>query len=176
MRQRILSLANQEAGGEKSPGTFECDESYFGARGIRGKRRLGAAGKTPVFGLLKREGKVFIQIVENCSKSQLLPVIQGKVLEGSTINTDRKKAYDSLVINGYDHYRVYHSYYEFAVGKCHINGMKTFWSYAKRRMAKFNGLTDAKFTLHLKETQWRFNHRHDNVCKILLTEFRKNPF
>ena len=36
---------------------FEADESYFGARRVRGKRGRGAAGKTPVFGLLKRDGK-----------------------------------------------------------------------------------------------------------------------
>ena len=44
-------------------GTFELDESYFGAKRVRGKRGRGAAGKTPVFGLLKRGDKVFTKIV-----------------------------------------------------------------------------------------------------------------
>ena len=104
-----------------------------------------------------------------------MSIIQGKVLEGSTINTDGWKAYDGLVLNGYDHYRVFHSHDEFARGKCHVNGIESFWSYAKRRLAKFNGLTDEKFYLHLKESEWRFNHRCDNIYKILLKEFRKNP-
>jgi len=39
---------------------IECDESYFGAKRIRGKRGRGAAGKTPVFGLLKRNGKGYV--------------------------------------------------------------------------------------------------------------------
>ena len=156
-------------------GVFECDESYFGAKRIRGKRGRGAAGKTPVFGLLKRDGKVYVQIVENCSKQELMPIIQGKVLEGSSINTDGWKAYDGLVVNGYDHYRVFHSHDEFARGKCHVNGIESFWSFAKRRMAKFNGLTDDKFYLHLKECEWRFNHRCDNIYTSLLAEFRKNP-
>ena len=43
---------------EKENGEFELDESYFGAKRIRGKIGRGAAGKTPVFGLLKRDGKV----------------------------------------------------------------------------------------------------------------------
>ena len=38
-------------------GEFEVDESYFGARRVREKRGRGAVGKTPVFGLLKRDGK-----------------------------------------------------------------------------------------------------------------------
>ena len=45
-------------------GEFECDESYFGASRVRGKRGRGAAGKTPVFGLLKRDGKVFVSVVK----------------------------------------------------------------------------------------------------------------
>lgn len=175
IRERIFALAQQEGSEWESSGVFECDESYFGAKRIRGKRGRGAAGKTPVFGLLKREGKVFVQVVENCSRQEIMPIIQGKVLEGSSINTDGWKAYDGLVVNGYDHYRVFHSHDEFARGKCHVNGIESFWSFAKRRMAKFNGLTDEKFYLHLKESEWRFNHRHDNICKLLLKEFRKNP-
>jgi transposase-like protein len=62
-------------------GEFELDESYFGAKRVRGKRGRGAAGKTPVFGLLKRGGKVFVTIVPNCSKEALMPIIQGKILE-----------------------------------------------------------------------------------------------
>ena len=41
-------------------GVVELDESYFGARRVRGKRGRGASGKTIVFGLLKREA-MFIQ-------------------------------------------------------------------------------------------------------------------
>ncbi len=89
-------------------GEFELDESYFGAKRVRGKRGRGAAGKTPVFGVLKREGKVFVRIVPRCSREELLPIIQGKILEGSTIHTDGWKAYDGLILNGYTHYRVFH--------------------------------------------------------------------
>ena len=89
---------------DKEDGEFKLDESYFGAKRVRGKRGRGAAGKTPVFGLLKRDGKVYVEIVKNCTRDQLLPIIQGKILEGSTINTDGWKAYDSLVLNGYTHH------------------------------------------------------------------------
>ena len=155
-------------------GEIELDESYFGAKRIRGKRGRGAAGKTPVFGLLKRNGNVYVEVVENCSKAQLMPIIQGKILEGSTIHTDGWKAYDGLILNGYDHYRVYHSKDEFARGKCHVNGIESFWSFAKRRLAKFNGLTDKKFFLHLKECEFRFNHRNSkDIHKVLWTLWKK---
>lgn len=52
-------------------GESELDESYFRAKRVRGKRGRGAAGKTPVFGLLKRKGKAFVAIVQKCSKEAL---------------------------------------------------------------------------------------------------------
>ena len=155
-------------------GTFELDESYFGAKRIRGKRGRGAAGKTPVLGLLKRDGNVYVEIVKNCSKAALMPIIQGKILEGSMIHTDGWRAYDGLILNGYDHYRVFHSANEFARGKCHVNGIESFWSFAKRRLAQFNGLSDQTFFLHLKECEFRFNHRNQNLYVILMKILRQN--
>jgi transposase-like protein len=170
-----LRIAKQgvEVGGTQ--GEFECDESYFGPKRVRGKRGRGAAGKTPVFGVLKRGGAVSVKVVPNCSKEALLPIIQGQILEGSTIHTDGWKAYDGLILNGYDHYRVYHSHDEFARGKCHVNGIESFWSFAKRRLAQFNGLPPQTFYLHLKECEWRFNHRDANLYLVLLKNLRSNP-
>ena len=161
------TVAISSGGFQQFSGEVECDESYFGAKRVRGKRGRGAAGKTPVFGVLKRDGNVYVEIVKNCSREQLMPIIQGKILEGSTVYTDGWKAYDGLILNGYDHYRVFHSANEFARGKNHVNGIESFWSFAKRRLAKFNGLTDDKFALHLKECEFRFNHRHTDLLPSL---------
>ena len=144
---------------------FELDESYFGARRVREKRWRWAAGKTPVFGLLKRDGRVFVSIVENCSRAELMPIIQGKILEWSTIYTDGWKAYDSLVLNWYDHYRVYHSQNEFARWKNHVNWIESFWSFCKRRMNMFNGIAPERFNLHLKECEFRYNYRNYELAK-----------
>ena len=56
----------------KFSGEIKIDESYFGSKRVRGKRGRGAANKTPVFGMLKRDGKVYTQIVKNCSASELI--------------------------------------------------------------------------------------------------------
>jgi transposase len=82
LRETILKETLKET--PRDEGGFELEEPYFG-----GKRGRGAAGKTPVFGLAKRGGKVFVKIVKNCSKEELLPVIQGKILEKSVIYTGR---------------------------------------------------------------------------------------
>ena len=79
---RTCIFLSSNSSTKKASGEFELDESYFGAKRVRGKRGRGAAGKTPVFGLLKRDGNVYVEIVENCSRAQLMPIIQGKILEG----------------------------------------------------------------------------------------------
>lgn len=168
-REKIMRASLAEM--QSAIGEFEVDESYFGAKRVRGKRGRGAAGKTPVFGLLKRDGKVFVSIVKNCSREQLLPIIKGQILEGSTIHSDGWRAYDGLILNGYDHYRVHHSSNEFVRGKCHVNGIESFWSFAKRRLAQFNGIASHKFNLYLKECEFRFNYRntylYDKMLEIL---------
>ena len=162
---------------ENSPdvGEFECDESYFGPRRVRGKKGRGAMGKIPVLGILKRGGNVHVEMVRNCSKEELMPIIRGKILEGSRIHTDGWKAYDGLILNGYDHYRVHHSHNGFARGKSHINGLESFWSFSKRRLRKFNGISPQTFYLFIKETEFRFNYRKQDLSRVLLKKLRQLP-
>ena len=68
-------------------GEIEVDESYFGGR-RRGKRGRGEAGKIPVFGLLKRGGKVYARVILDVKGGTLLPIIERKVVPDSIVYTD----------------------------------------------------------------------------------------
>jgi transposase len=171
IRERIAELCEQS-----SPfrGEVEVDESYFGARRIKGKRGRGAAGKTPVFGILQRRGKVYTEIVPDCAKRTLQGIIRGKVDPESVIHSDHWRGYNGLVDMGYKkHYRMHHGNDEFANGENHINGIESFWSFAKRRLEKFHGIPKDTFYFHLKECEFRFNNRDKNMYKTLLKTFRK---
>lgn len=63
----------------------------------------------------------------------------------------------------------------FAEKGVHINGIESFWSYAKRRHQKFNGLRRDAFPTFLKETEFRFNNRANDLYKILLKSCRLTP-
>ena len=90
-------------------GEVEVDESYFGPRRVRGKRGRGASGKTIVFGLFKRNGKVYTEIVPDCSKATLQAIIRGHVAPDTVIHSDGWRGYDGLVDIGFDkHFRVHH--------------------------------------------------------------------
>ena len=178
LRIRIAEFCEKESVFEK--GEVEMDESYFGARRIRGLRGRGAYGKTIVFGLKKRGGRVYTQVIKNCSRKAILPLISRKIDTSATVFTDGFKTYDGLVSMGYKkHYRVYHGKNEFAKrsGKIrnHINGIENFWGIAKVRLSKFRGMNKETFYLHLKECEFRFNNRDKDMYKLLLDILRKDP-
>ena len=173
IRERLLEDCERQ-----SPfnGEVEVDESYFGPRRVRGKRGRGASGKTIVFGVFKRNGKVYTEIVPDVKKRSLQAIIRGRVDVGSIIHSDGWRGYDGLVDVGYEkHFRVHHGKSEFVRGRSHINGIEAFWSFAKVRLHRLKGIHKQTFHLHLKECEWRFNHRKKNVYTHLLRLFRKHP-
>ncbi len=173
LRIRIAELCELE---RPFQGEIEVDESFFGARRKRGKRGRGAYGKTIVFGIYKRNGKVYTEIVPNCSRATLQSIIQGKVGEGSIIHSDKWRGYNGLVDLGYrKHYRIDHGSNEFVKGRSHINGIEGSWGYAKTRISKFKGMNKNTFYFHLKETEFRYNYRKENLYKLVMENLRNKP-
>ena len=177
IRQRLSEDCERRAGLDgRAAGEVELDESYFGPRRVRGKPGRGASGKTIVFGIFERGGRVYTEIVADCRRKTLQAIIRGRVGVEAELHSDGWSGYDGLVDVGYSkHFRVKHREREFASGRNHINGIESFWSFAKRRMTKFNGLRDEHFLLHLKECEWRFNHRREDLYRAVLSLLRRHP-
>src|SRR5918993_4815765 len=137
IRQAVAEYCQRES---PFSGEVELDESYFGARRVRGKRGRGARGKTIVFGVYKRNGRVYTEIIPNCKKANIQAIIRGKEELSATLHTDGFRSYDGIVHMGYQkHYRVHHDRDEFVRGAAHINGLEGFWGLAKTRLVKFKG-------------------------------------
>jgi len=159
--------------------TVECDEAYFGGkrkRGVPGKRGRGT-NKQPVFGIFERDGKVYTEIVDNCTKPTLQAIIRGRIDPKTIIVTDKWRGYDGLVDVGYDaHYRINHSK-TFSNGHgVHINGIENFWSFTKRRLHKFSNGVKPNFLFHLKECEWRYKKSKSQMIEelvYLLKKFRR---
>ncbi len=171
-REKIAEYQEHENG--SFHGEVELDESYFGGQkkkiqaDDRRKRGRGAENKIPVFGIKKRDdGKVYTQIIKNASKSELLPIIRRLISKtNTTVYTDKWRSYDGLVLDGYKHKRINHSKQYSDRKRNHVNGIENFRSFSKRRLAKFNGVSRKTFYLHLKECEFRYNHKHD-ILKVL---------
>ncbi len=98
----------------------------------------------------------------------LQAIIRGRAAPQAVIHSEGWRGYDDLVDVGYSkHFRVEHEANEFATGTHHSNGIESFWSYLKRRLQKFNGVSARTFNLHLKE--WNGdNNCSKNVYQELL--------
>jgi transposase len=154
--RELIAHHTEQAANEVFGGEIEVDESYFGGT-RKGKRGRGAAGKVPVFGLLKRGGRVYAKIIPDASTATLMPIIEHKVVPDSIVYSDCWRGYNALDVSEFKHYRINHSKL-FADKKNHINGIENFWNQAKRHMRKFNGIPRQHFGLFLKECEWRFNN------------------
>ncbi len=158
-------------------GEIEVDESYFGGA-RKGKRGRGAAGKVPVFGLLKRGGKVYTVMIPNARTATLMPIMERMILPDSVVYTDGFSSYDALDVSDFHHVRINHSE-RFVDERNHINGIENFWNQAKRHLRRFNGVPKQSFHLFLKECEWRFNggdHRELlNQLKASVNLRRKHP-
>ncbi len=174
-----LRKVNAEETAKASPfaGEIEVDESYFGGA-RKGKRGRGAAGKVPVFGLLKRGGKVYTAMIPNARTAPLMPIMERTILPDSIVYTDGFSSYDALDVSDFHQVRINHSE-RFADQRNHINGIENFWNQAKRHLRRFNGVPKQNFHLFLKECEWRLNgggHRELlNQLKTWINSSQKCP-
>ena len=159
----------------------EVDESYFGAKRVRWfkwkLKRWRGTRKQPVFGILKRDWRVYTEIIPNCTAQTLEAIILEKVDTESVILSDGRKWYDWLVDVWYDkHYRVIHNENEWSKWKwIHINWIENFRSFAKRRMNKFNWVKK-NFHLHLKECEFRYGKSDKEIYNELIQIIKKHRF
>ena len=152
-------------------GEIEVDESYFGGR-RKGKRGRGAAGKVPVFGILKRGGRVYTKVIPDVRSTTLMQIMEQKIVPDSIVFTDSLHSYNVLDVSDFHHVRVNHSYL-FAEGRNHINGIENFWNQAKRHLRRFNGIPREHFGLFLKECEWRFNNPDPKAQLAMLKQLVK---
>ena len=152
-------------------GEIEVDESYFGGR-RKGKRGRGAAGKVPVFGILKRGGRVYTKVIPDIQSTTLMQIMEQKIVPDSIVYTDSLQSYNVLDVSDFHHVRINHSNL-FAEGRNHINGIENFWNQAKRHLRRFNGIPREHFGLFLKECEWRFNNPDPKTQLTILKQLVK---
>lgn len=168
---------------KKITGTVEVDESYYGGafknlrKKIRekirkeGKAKRGRGAKyrkQPVFGIYKRNGSVYLELITECTKPELQEIIKRKIEKDSEIFSDTFTGYKGLVGLGYIHSTVDHGMEIYVDGRVHINGMEGFWGLSKTNMHTYKGIKKKNWPFYLKEMEFRFNNRKLNFEQTVL--------
>ena len=164
MCKQIRILMQQE--NEKLAGTLEMDETYIGGRHNMHNK---FSKKSPVFGIVERNGRVKAEHVKSTGARVLLPIIQESVDMNSTINSDEWGAYRTLARRGYNHTTVNHSTLEYVRGNVHTNTIEGFWSQLKRSIdGTYHAVSPKYLQSYLNQFCFYYNFRDVAVCPILL--------
>lgn len=173
MGHEIRKYMGKIDGSSPLTGTVEADETYIGGK-RPGKRGRGADGKTVVFGMLERAGKVMTHVVLDVKRATLHPHLKTHITKGSTIHTDELPSYRTIDENGYTHQFVNHSAGQYAHNGVHVNGLEGFWSQIKRSIRGTHIHVSKKhMAKYLGEFEFRYNLRKtpSQLWPRLLTSF-----
>jgi transposase-like protein len=113
MFKQIRSMLD-ESDGPKLSGTIEADESFYGGleknkhANKRQHQGTGGAGKTAVFGMVERDGRIVAKVVPNTQAATLMPHVIERTMPRSTVFTNEYVSYNPLEPMGYEHKRVHH--------------------------------------------------------------------
>ncbi len=164
-------------------GEVEMDEMYLGGREANkheSKHTEGTQGrstktKTPIFGMLERDGKVVAMKVENTQGKTLMPIVSQFVESGSTTYTDEANIYQSLSKNGYEHLFVNHSQREYVRAKdIHTNGIEGFWAHFKRVVfSTYHCVSKDYVQRYIDEQVYRWNTREEKASYRFHDMFKK---
>ena len=149
----------------------EMDEMYLGGRETNkheSKKTAKTQGrstktKTPIFGMIERDGNVVAIKVEDTKGATLMPIVSQFVEEGATTYTDELSAYNKLTENGYNHLLVNHGKREFVRAKdIHTNSIEGFWGHFKRVIfSTYHCVSKDYVQRYIDEQVYRWNTREE---------------
>jgi transposase-like protein len=170
LQMRIRS-AMQEDQVELLKGIVEIDETYLGGklgnkhRHVRRKikRTTGYMHRQPVMGLLERNGKLLMRVLDKNSGDILKPIIRELVSKKAIIVTDGFGGYYGLNKEYKKHQIVNHEKDEFVNGKYHTNNLENIWSKLKRAIyGQYHKITVRYLQLYLNELCFKHNYKNDD--------------
>ena len=143
---------------------------------IKSKNKKEDEENIKVLGIQKRDGNVYTQIIDKKDEDSLIPIIKSVVQKGSIIFSDFEPALNNLTRYGYIHKRVNKSIRLVGREGENVGMIESFWGHCGRLHGRFMSVRHRTFYLHLKEWEFRWNHREAIIKdseKIMIQTLKK---
>jgi transposase len=146
-------------------GMVEADETFIGGRRKDGQDKK---HRTPVLGMLERQGNVVAKVVKDVSGNSILPQLEKHIVPQSTIITDEWHPYRRSVHRDFKHESVCHKRKEWVRGIFHTNSIEGFWSQLKRSInGTFHHVSRKHLQKYVSEFSYRYNRRKSETPMFL---------
>jgi hypothetical protein len=137
-----------------------------------------AANESMIFGICLVNDRIYTEIIHhNAFQDDYKSFTSQKELELFLASCKSLHCNDYIAVVDYNYNRYIRRNSHIASDK-QTKDPKTcdlFWNYTKSRLMKFKGISKSTLYYHLKESEFRFNHRNENLYKLLLKFIRQNP-
>jgi hypothetical protein len=136
------------------------------------KTEVGRNIRPVVFGIYRSSDRLHTEILPDVSRSMIHSVVRSSrsILEMQSA-AEKIRRFSNVVDLG--QYRLYNLENEGAVSIA--DDVDAFWGLTKHRLAKFKGLNRSTVYLHLKECEFRYNNRNEDIYETLLELLKTQP-
>ncbi len=176
IRQQIARYCEQQQPAESmvKPGNSQERHDHYEHRNghdtaVSVKTEVSRAIKPIVFGIYRHSERLHTEILPDVSRAMIHAIVRGRSVLETLGTAERLRHFSNVVDLG--HYRLYRLEHN-SIGE-NNNGtaaedIDAFWGLTKHRLAKFKGLNRSTVYLHLKECEFRYNHRNEDLYEVLL--------
>lgn len=146
---------------------IEVDETFIGGKNknrhwdkkVPNSQGRSWKDKTPVLGMLEKNGNLITQVIPNTQQETIEPIIKANVKESSNVYTDEWFAYKDLN-KWFNHQIVNHRIKQYVNGNATTNSVENCWSHLKRTIYGTYHWVSKKHThKYVDEFTFRFNTR-----------------
>ena len=153
-------------------GVIEADESYIGGslrhkheneKVEKGYHRAGMEHKTPVLGMVERQGHIVVKVLNKAWGKEIKPLMKETIDKQSELVTDGFGGYKDLGDHFKQHVILNHARNIRRIGKYHTNTIEGFWSMLKRAIVgQYHKISPLHLQGYLDEISFKYNYRNSN--------------